>query len=282
MVGVKDMTSMNDTHFTATLKGINIHYEVYHNDAPKHKPTFVLIHGFLSSTFSYRRLIPLLAKENRVVAVDLPPFGRSGKTSSFTYSYRNLASLVIGLLELLGIKNVILVGHSMGGQIALNIIKQKPDFAQRVVLLCSSGYLERSKLHLIFSSYIPFFSMYVKYYLAKQGVRKNLLNVVYDHSMIDEEMMLGYEQPFYDNQIFTALTKMIRHREGDLSSEDLQALDTKSLLIWGKQDKVVPLHIGERLHEDLRNSKLITFDQTGHLLPEERPEQVKEHIFQFI
>jgi pimeloyl-ACP methyl ester carboxylesterase len=100
--------------------------------------------------------------------------------------------------------------------------------------------------------------------------------------MIDEEMMLGYEAPFYDDQIFTALTRLIRHREGDLTSEDLQAIDTESLLIWGREDKVVPLKIGERLHSDLRNSKLITLEKTGHLLPEEKPHHISEQIFQFV
>ncbi|MFD1736464.1 alpha/beta fold hydrolase [Bacillus salitolerans] len=276
------MTIMTETHFTTTLKGIDLHYEVYHHRANQQKPTFVLIHGFLSSTFSYRRLIPLLAKEYRVVAVDLPPFGKSGKSNNFIYSNKNLASLIIGLLDLLGIKDIILVGHSMGGQIALNMIKQKPEYVRNVILLCSSGYLKKSKRSLVLSSYLPFFASYLKYYLAKQGVLHNLRNVVFDHTMIDEEMMLGYEQPFYNNQIFNALAKMIRHREGDLSSKDLQEIDTKSLLIWGTEDKVVPLHIGERLHEDLRNSKLITYEKTGHLLPEEKPFHIKEQILEFI
>jgi pimeloyl-ACP methyl ester carboxylesterase len=282
MVGVNDMTLENNTHFTITIQGLNIYYEMYHHDASQHKPTIVLIHGFLSSTFSYRKLVPLLAKEYRVLAIDFPPFGRSEKSRNFIYSYSNIANLVIELIDTLNLKNIVLVGHSMGGQISLNIIRKRPELVQKIVLLCSSGYLERSKPSLVFSSYIPFFSTIIKSRLAKQGVKHNLLNVVYDHSMIDDEMLLGYEKPFSDDQIFTALTRFIRHREGDLTSKELQTIDTKSLLIWGREDRVVPLTIGERLHSDLIHSKLITLDKTGHLLPEEKPHQIKEQILQFI
>ncbi len=276
------MTLEKDKQFTIAIQGMNIHVETYHRDASWYKPTIVLIHGFLSSTFSFRRLIPLLAKDYRVIALDLPPFGKSEKSNKFFYTYDNFANIVIELLDTLNIKDIILVGHSMGGQISLHVVKKRPDLIRKVVLLCSSSYLDRSKLFLIFSTYIPFFSLCLKKIMTKQGVKRNLLNVVYDHSMIDEEMMLGYEQPFYDNQIFHALARMIRHREEDLSSEVLQSLDIKSLLIWGREDKVVPLQIGERLHQDLKHSKLITFDKTGHLLPEEKPNHVHENILQFI
>ncbi len=282
MVGVRDMIVEKNTHFTITIQGVKIHYEEYHQDASKHKPTIVLIHGFLSSTFSFRRLIPLLAKEYRVIALDLPPFGRSEKSKDFFYTYNNLANIVIDLLETLHIKDVVLVGHSMGGQISLHVVKKRPELVRKVVLLCSSSYLDKSRVSLIFSTYIPFFSFCLKRIMTKQGVKRNLLNVVYDQTMIDEEMMLGYEQPFYDNQIFNALARMIRHREDDLSSSELQSLDTKSLLIWGREDKVVPLQVGERLHEDLKYSKLITFDRTGHLLPEEKPQHIHENILKFV
>jgi pimeloyl-ACP methyl ester carboxylesterase len=282
LVGVKDMTVLSNSHFTITIQGLNIHYEMYHDDASKHKPTIVLIHGYLSSTFSFRRLIPLLAKEYRVIALDLPPFGKSEKSKRFFYTYGNLANIVIELLEILSIKDIVLIGHSMGGQISLHVIKQRPELVRKVVLLCSSSYLDRTRQSLLLSTYIPFFSLFLKDRMTKQGVRRNLVNVVYDQTMIDEEMMQGYEQPFNDNQIFNALTRLIRHREADLSSKDLQAFDTKSLLIWGREDKIVPLQVGKRLHEDLKHSQLITLDKTGHLLPEEKPHQIYEHIMEFL
>ncbi|KMJ58794.1 hydrolase [Bacillus sp. LL01] len=275
---------MKTNQFTANIAGINVFYEFHHdsNSPLTHKPTLVLIHGFLSSSFSFRRLIPLLTKEYTVLAIDLPPFGKSEKSKNFVYSYENMAKVVIALLEKLGINRTVLIGHSMGGQISLNISHQKPELVEKVVLLCSSGYLKRMQRSIIYSSRIPYFYLWLKYWLARQGAIQNLLNVVYDHSLIDDEMIAGYTEPFYDDQIFVALTRMIRDREGDLAAEILRKIDTPSLLIWGEEDKVVPVEIGRRLHKDLPNSKLITYKQTGHLLPEEKPQHVHENILDFL
>jgi pimeloyl-ACP methyl ester carboxylesterase len=264
-------------HFV--IDNINVYYESYN---PSVEKTVVLLHGFLSSTFSFRRIIPLLCENFNVISVDLPPFGKSGKSLYYSFSYHNLAYTVIRLLSSLGKSQVILIGHSMGGQIALNICYQKPELVQKVILLCSSGYLKSAKLPLILSSYLPFFYLYVKHWLARSGVEKNLQHVVYDHSLIDEVMLSGYSQPFTkNNEIFKGLTKMIRDREGDLLPKQLHKIETPCLLIWGAHDKVVPVSTGERLKRDLKHSKLIILANTGHLVPEERPEEVCQYIVNF-
>ncbi|UII55358.1 alpha/beta hydrolase [Cytobacillus spongiae] len=262
------------------INGIEVYYEYY-----KHahsKETIVLLHGFLSSTFSFRRVIPLLIKDYNVISVDLPPFGKSGKSSTFIYSYVNMAETVIRLLEMITVNEVILMGHSMGGQISLNVVNNRPDLVKKNILLCSSAYLKKAKLPLIFTSYIPFFHLYVKLWLQRSGVKNNLKNVVYDHSLIDEEMMYGYLSPFLEDDIFKALTKMIRHREGDLPAKVLKQIKTPSLLIWGEHDKVVPLNVGKRLNNDLQHSDLVILKNTGHLVPEERPEDVLSYTREFI
>lgn len=268
----------NKQEFKMHVQGIGVHYEVYENPG---KPVMVLIHGFLSSTFSYRRLIPFLRHEYHLIAVDLPPFGRSEKSIAFVYSYRNMAKVVIELLKNLQVEQAILVGHSMGGQISLYASKEMPEMVKKVVLLCSSGYMKRSHPSLIFGSYFPYFYLCIKHIMSRQGVWKNLCNVVHDRSMIDQEMMDGYIQPFYDDRIFMALSRMIRDREGDLPAEDLRKIETPSLLIWGQEDRVVPVHIGERMNMDLPNSHFFSLKNTGHLVPEERPDFVSERIFEF-
>ncbi|MCA1061598.1 alpha/beta hydrolase [Rossellomorea aquimaris] len=262
------------------VNGANVYFE--HHEHPTSSETFVLLHGFLSSTFSFRRLTPLLKENYNVISIDLPPFGNSGKHNRFTYSYENLANTVIALLEYLKVSNVHLTGHSMGGQIALNVMKKAPSLVEKGVLLCSSGYLKRMNWPITMLSHIPFFHLYVKLWLTRSGVRNNLENVVHDSTLIDDEMMFGYLKPFLEDDIFKALTRMIRDREGDLSVNDLKNIQTPCLLVWGEHDRVVPLSTGHRLNEDIPNSKLVVLKETGHLVPEEKPTEVLEHIYAFI
>ncbi|MEH7096274.1 alpha/beta fold hydrolase [Neobacillus vireti] len=273
---------MEQASFTGyqTVNNIKVYYEFYpHQTANK---TFVLLHGFLSSTFTFRHLISLLKKDFQVLSIDLPPFGKSEKCHQYVYSYKNLAQTVIQLTESLGLKKMTFIGHSMGGQIVLNILHMMPDIADKAILLCSSAYLKRFKLPLILTSYLPYFHRFVKYYFARTGVRKNLQDALYNHSIINEEMINGYLQPFLQDEIFRALTRMIRDREGDLPVEVLQQIKTPCLLIWGDHDKSMPLKVGEQLHKDLANSELIVLKETGHAVPEERPFEVFEYIKNFL
>lgn len=263
-----------------SINGINIYYELYGHENTKE--TIICLHGFLSSSFSFRRLIPYLTKHYNVISIDWPPFGKSGKSKRFHYSIKNLADTIIKLIEKLGIKHFTIIGHSMGGQIALNIAHSRPELVEKLILLSSSAYLKGSKQSLIFLSYFPFSHLFVKRYLERSGLERNLQNVVYNQTLIDQEMANGYLEPFLQAEIFHALTRMIRDWEGDLSIERLKEIETPSLLIWGEHDKVVPLHIGQQLTKDLKNSSLIILNETGHLVPEEKPEEVMSHIDEFI
>ncbi|MFD1707807.1 alpha/beta fold hydrolase [Siminovitchia sediminis] len=262
------------------INGTAIYYE--ENGDPDAGQTIVLLHGFLSSSFSFRMLVPFLAQDFHIISVDLPPFGNSGKAKTFQYSYQNIASTVLQLLEKLGIDRFSVAGHSMGGQIALNMMLQAPEKIYKGVLLCSSSYYARAKKRHIVASYLPFFPFFVKRYLAKTGVVGNLKSVIHDPGLINREMIQGYARQFEDPRIFSSLALLLRHREGDLPEEKLRMIQTPCLLLWGEYDKIVPLRIGKKLEKDLNHSKLIVLKETGHLLPEERPQEVYKEIKAFL
>ena len=84
----------------------------------------------------------------------------------------------------------------MGGQISLYVNRIRPELISKTILLCSSSYLARATLPLLYSSYLPFFHLYVKNWIIRRGIVHNLMNVVHDHSLIDDEMKAGYSAPF--------------------------------------------------------------------------------------
>jgi pimeloyl-ACP methyl ester carboxylesterase len=257
------------------IDNVNVYCEFVCNG----KPPVVLIHGFVSSTYTFNKIIPLLERDFSVVAIDLPGFGRSEKSTSFFYSYENYAKLIIKCMEHFGMDEVSIVGHSMGGQIALNIAKLIPNKVKKLVLLASSGYLKSSNKLLVYSSYLPFFSLYVKRTVNSRSVIDSLRNVFYNHSHITADHIREFERPIKEKNFPKSLIRLLRHREGDLTSHELNKINTPTLLVWGEDDRVVPLRVGKRLVQDLPNAELITFKETGHLVTEERPNEISNLIF---
>ncbi|SER19344.1 alpha/beta fold hydrolase [Piscibacillus halophilus] len=262
---------------TVQVMNVDLYCEHVFNE----KPPIVLIHGFLSSTYTFNKVIPLLAEYFSVLAIDLPGFGRSEKSKKFRYSFENYAKLVTHCMDHFNIDQAFLVGHSMGGQIVLNVAKNYPERVRKLVLLNSSGYLKRANRLFIWCSYLPFFPIYVHHHVNKHDVRQELENVLYDHSLITDQMITEYKRPLSDKLFYHSLIRLLRHREGDLSSKDLQLIDHPSLILWGKEDQVVSLRVGKRLHQELKSSQLVVFEQAGHLITEEKPMEITRHIVVF-
>lgn len=256
------------------VAGINLYCEYILND----KPPILLIHGLASSTYTFRRMMPLLQNHYSIVAVDLPGFGKSEKSTSFIYSFQNYAKLMLECLEQFGYSKAHIVAHSMGGQIALNMAVIAPEKINKLVLLCSSGYLKRAKKSLVFTSYLPYFDKFVYYYIQRKGVINHLKNVFFDQTLINDEMIEEFGKPLDDKGFYKALIRLLRHREGDLLPKQLQNIHVPTLLIWGEEDRVVPVEVGKRLVSDLPDARLITYEKTGHLITEERPELVFKNI----
>lgn len=259
------------------IRDINLYFEYLMTD----KPPILLIHGFASSTYTFRRMIPLMQKQFSIIAVDLPGFGRSEKPASFIYSLQNYAELMLDCLRYFGISSAYIAAHSMGGQIALNMARIAPEKINKLILLCSSGYLQRAKKLLICSSYLPFFEKFVQYYVRRKEVREHLKNVFFNHNLIDDELIHEFARPLTEKGFYKALIRLLRHREGDLTPHQLKKIQVPVLLIWGEEDRVVPVYIGRRLVKDLPQAQLITYKKAGHLITEEETERVFENIVRY-
>ncbi len=115
------------------VDGVPIHY-IERGSGPA---AAVLIHGFLGHTYSFRYLIPELAKDRRVVAVDLKGSGYSGRPQKGDYSLTEQARLVIRLMDKLGIDRASFVGHSLGGEVAMRLAANWPERVEKLVLAAS-------------------------------------------------------------------------------------------------------------------------------------------------
>jgi pimeloyl-ACP methyl ester carboxylesterase len=252
-------------------------------------PPLLLIHGFGASTYTWRHVAPELAKNYRVIAVDLKGFGQSDKPFDGRYSVYDQAELLAQLIEDKDLRDLTLVGHSFGGGVALLLAleaNQRLDGRiTRLVLLDSIAYPQN----------IPVFFRLLDVPLVSQlGVRmvppsvqtRVALRIAYfDDSKIDPEEVELYAAP-----LKTAAGKhAIIHSARQIVPEDIESLSERyktiempTLILWCDHDRIVPLEVGIKLRRTLPNSTLRLIEDCGHMPQEEQPASTLALIKGFI
>ncbi|SHM92006.1 alpha/beta fold hydrolase [Gracilibacillus kekensis] len=258
-----------------TYQGHHINYQLIKNPT---KPTILLLHGFLASTYCFRKLIPLLEKNYQLIAIDLPPFGKSEKSDSCLYSYDHMVDVISFILRTLDINKITIIGHSMGGQIALRYTFQYKEQIQHLFLLSPTSFMRKSHLFSRFICHNPFSPFIAHQLLKRKGVYEMLRHSMYHDQFITDEMLQQYKEPFLDKKIYPCLIKILNDHQGDLSEYELLNIHTPCTILWGKNDEIIPFTIGYELLRFLPNSSLTLLDKIGHLIPEEAPNYIAKKV----
>lgn len=247
------------------------------------KQTILLIHGFLASTFSWRYMIPLLSPHFTVYAVDLPGFGRSDKNTQYDYTLASYAETIRTFIRRQGIDKLTVMAHSMGGQVAMRLAMLMPDTIDRLILIAPSSYLPSLKRWKKMFFRIPFSHQVFPLLFTEKRIYHQLNSVYYRLPRTHiKHVYDGYVTPLKDPRFPRVLARFACSRESDLCSDALQTIGQPTLLLWGRHDRIVPLHVGKRLKHDLPNVRLEIIEETGHLPMEEKPLTVMMHTARFL
>ncbi len=254
----------------ATVDGVGTHYIEQGSG-----PAVVLVHGFGGHTFSYRHLIPDLAKDHRVVAIDLKGFGYSERPQKSDYSLGAQARLVVRLMDTLRIESAALVGHSMGGEVVMRVAARYPDRVERLVL---AGSISGDRIPTLPT--LPFIKPFLPL-IAKLMGRRALPRSYYDPSKITKEIREGYQAPLRIYGTMDALYQMMRDFRRD-KSVDFKRIMQPVLILWASNEKVVPGWTLRRLRKHFPEAIVTTIERAGHLLLEEQPEDCNAAIRRFL
>ena len=266
------------SHF-ANLGEVKIHYQEKGTGVP-----LLLIHGFTSSTFSWKDVFEPLSHSFRVIAVDLKGHGFSDKPDG-DYTRRAQAALIVQLLDYLKIDKAWLVGNSMGSEIALNVALLNGPRVAGLVLINSSGINVEGGQSLA-PGYIriPVLGrLLVALALTSDRlVRSGLEKSFFDDSKITDERVAAYHLPLKTRGGQLAAVRA-RMQAGQFPIEqELGRVKIPTLIIWGAEDVVIPPAAGRRLNELIGASKLVIIENCGHTPQEEKPERVLEEIHKFV
>jgi pimeloyl-ACP methyl ester carboxylesterase len=253
-------------------------------------PTVIFIHGLLGSHRNWEHLLDALAAERRVVAPDLLGHGASAKPMG-DYSLSAHAATLRDLMDHLGITSATLVGHSLGGGIAMQFAYLFPDRVDRLVLV-SSGGLGRELSPFLRAATLPG-SEWVLPVVASRLVRRNgeLLGAglarigVHGGSDIAEACRgletLGDRQ---SRRAFLATARAVIDFGGQTVSASPRlhlAASVPTLLIWGARDRMIPAWHAVRAQQAIPGSQIEVFERSGHFPHLEEPDRFAAVLGEF-
>jgi pimeloyl-ACP methyl ester carboxylesterase len=242
-------------------------------------PVLLLVHGMAGSCENWRAVIEPLARAHTVIAPDLPGHGES-EPGGGDYSLGSLAAELRDLLLTLGHDRATLVGHSLGGGIAMQFTYQFPEIVERLVLVSSGGLGTEVSL-ILRAAALPGADLFIA---ATAGLGQRAgsilgrgLGMVGLHPSPDlAEVARGYASLSESERrgAFLATLRSVVDTGGQrvAAGDRLYLADTLPLLIiWGAQDPIIPAAHGESAHAALHGSRLEVFDGVGHLPQLEEP-----------
>jgi pimeloyl-ACP methyl ester carboxylesterase len=265
--------------------GVEINYEVR---GLGHKPA-VLVHGFGASLEEWRSLQPYLEPHLRLYLVDLKGFGLSSKPQDGAYSVEDQASILASFLERLDLAGVCLIGHSLGGLVALSTclkLAATRDAGRVGSLVLIDAPATTQRLPFFIRPLTnPVLSPMLSAVPWRSLARHVLRRIFYDAAQVTGELAERYAR-FLDlpgsHRAMIASARQIRPRYAHYPPARLDALPTRTLILWGEQDRVVPRWQAGLLKEHIPDSKLIILPACGHMPPEEYPEETAREILSFL
>ena len=244
----------------------------------------VLLHGTADSLFTWDGWAAQLRGQRRVIRVDLPGFGLTGPDPQADYSIDADVRFVAAVLDQLQLPAVVLGGNSLGGEIAWRSALAMPQRVRQLILVDSTGYpLAPQKVPLAFTlARMPMLAPVLERLLPRGLVLASLRSLYGDPSRVTPELVDRYYEMALRGGNRRALVQRLQAMAGDDSSARIVALAVPTLIMWGAQDRLIPVEVAARFSDDIANARLVVFDGLGHLPQQEDPVRTVLEVKRFL
>jgi pimeloyl-ACP methyl ester carboxylesterase len=267
------------------VNGVDVHYKAFGQG----EPTFILLHGFGASLFSWREVTAPLAEFGTVIAYDRPAFGLTERPMEWEgespYSQVSQVELVVGLMDALGVERAILVGNSAGGTITMLTALEYPLRVQSLILVDPAVYAGGGAptwiRPLLRTPQMNHLGPLVARQLQSRGT-EIIKTAWHDPSKITPEVLQGYQKPLRVEHWDKALWELTLASSESQLAERLTEFNLPVLVITGDDDRIVPTEQSIRLADEIPNAELVVIEQCGHLPHEEQPDKFMQAVTEFI
>ena len=281
-----------ESQFLLLPSGARVHYRDQGNRTGL---PVVLLHGSNASLHTWEALIVELGDTYRVITLDLPAHGLTGQVPDNNYSMQAYVDATLAVTDHLALDQFVLGGNSMGGGVTWQLALQQPSRVLAMLLLNSSapGYLRQTATvdqssnnrqgPLAFRLLRqPWFRSLAQRLDTEWLVKQGLMSAHYDPAIVTDALIARYYELSMRAGSREATLARFNQPRTTVSAAQFEALTQPSLVLWGAEDAVIPVSVGDLLHEALPNSELVVFDQIGHIPMEEDPQATAKEIRNFL
>jgi pimeloyl-ACP methyl ester carboxylesterase len=243
----------------------------------------ILLHGFRANTFTWHHIInPLAEAGYHVWAIDLIGYGFSDKPDQATYDVDFFLHQIQDFMKGNNISHAHLVGNSMGGGLALSMALHYPEHVDSLSLIAALGYPLDFTFYLIVGKN---FGHLLAPFLGPTMIRKGMEDIVYSKESITDEQIAAYSLPYQlpGGTLASTLTlEKFDNQKLETISKRYKEIKQPLLVIWGEQDKLIPVTHYKRFIEDFPSCDKILIKNCGHIPQEEAPDEVLSTLIRFL
>jgi pimeloyl-ACP methyl ester carboxylesterase len=251
-------------------------------------PPVLLLHGWPTSSYLWRDVMPAIAANNRAIAVDLPGFGGSSKPAGAKYGFEMYDAALDGFLEALGIESTALAVHDIGGPIGLHWAVHRPERVTHLMLLNTLVYPEFDEMAVKFVETLSTPGPREKL-TSPAGLEASMKFGLADESNLTEEALAAVLEPFETDEDRSALAAAGIGLEPSGFEEIARLMpealrDTPVRIVYGEEDRILPT-VAEtmaRVKRDLPQAEITRLPDAGHFLQEEAAAEIGDLLAQFL
>ncbi len=240
----------------------------------------LLVHGITTYSFLWKDVVPALTDNFKVITVDLLGCGESDKPHGGDYSISAQAEIIVKLLDRLGLERTHLVGHDVGGGIGQIIAVRYPERVRTLTLINTVAY-DYWPVQPIITLRVPLLRHIAVAAFNLGVLRAIILRGFVHREKVTKELMSLFSRPLQTpegKEGLLQLAKCLDHRHLMEIAGQLRDLPMPTLIIWGERDIYLKSAIAERLHREIKNSKLVYLPTAGHFVPLDEPARTAELI----
>ena len=239
------------------------------------KKTLVLIHGLGASAERWDKVIPLFSKYFRVIIPDLIGFGYSDKPLA-DYTLDFFSSFLDKFFAAANIQNPIVIGSSLGGQIAAEYTAEHSQNVEKLILVSPSGVMKKST---------PALDAYIMaaLYPNEQNAKNAFELMESSGKDIDDKIVNGFiERMKLPNAKLAFMSTLLGLKNAKVITTKLQTMITPTLIIWGSIDPVIPIQHADEFVTSIKDCRFLRMDNCGHTPYVQDPEIFASHVLDFL